>query len=111
MVNSGNDEIGEAEWTQNFGRITIDNFTQESEPKLPDGFATPVATPIEYSELLFKPEMFELIVTNKNHYAEYCHDQKQIERIDTNYEDNYWQDTNVAKIWALFECNHFDGHQ
>ena len=59
-----------------------------------------MATPIEYTELLFKPEMFELIVTN--FYAEYCHYRKQIERNNPNYEDNYWQDTNAAEIWALF---------
>ena len=96
------DKIGEAEWTQNFGGITIDNFTQKSGPKLPNGFDTAVVTPIEYFELLFKPEVFELIATNTNHYAEYCHDQKQIERNDPNYEDSYWQDTNVAEIWVLF---------
>ena len=31
------DEIRENEWTQNFGGITIDNLTQESGPKLPNG--------------------------------------------------------------------------
>ena len=82
-----------------FGEI---NFTQETGPKLPNGFDTAVVTPIEYFELLFKPEMFELIATNTNHYAEYCHDQKQIERNHPNYEDSYWQDKNVTKIWALF---------
>ena len=46
--------------------------------------------------------MSELIATNTNHYAEYWCDQKQIERNDPNYEDSYWQDTNVAEIWALF---------
>ena len=54
---SGTDEIGEAEWTQNLGGLP-DNFTQESGPKLADGFDTAVATPIEYFELLFKPEIF-----------------------------------------------------
>ena len=65
-------------------------------PKLPDGFDNAVATPTEYFKLLFKPDMFELIATNTNHYTEYCQDQKQIERNVQNYEDSYWPDTNVA---------------
>ena len=35
---SGTDEIRVAEGTQNFGGITMDNFTQESGPKFPNGF-------------------------------------------------------------------------
>ena len=49
---SGTDEIGEAEWTQNFGGITIDSFIQEMGPKLPNGFDTAVVTPVEYLSLL-----------------------------------------------------------
>ena len=30
ILESGTDEIGEAEWTQNFGGITIDNFNSQS---------------------------------------------------------------------------------
>ena len=32
---SGPDETGEAEWSQNFGEITLDDFTDESGVKLP----------------------------------------------------------------------------
>ena len=98
---SGSDEIGEAEWTQNFGEINVDNFTEESGPKLPDDFDTTMAQPLDYFELLFEQDMFEQIATNTNHYAQYC-DQKRIETNDPNYEDPYWHEKTVAEICALF---------
>ena len=99
---SGSDEIGEAEWTQNFGEINVDNFTEESGPKLPDDSDTTMAQPLDYFELLFEQDMFEQIATNTNHYAQYCRDQKRIETNDPNYEDPYWHETTVAEIRALF---------
>ena len=100
---SGTDEIGEAEWTQNFGGITIENFTEQSGPNLPDSFDTAVATPLDYFELMFKPEMFEEIVTNTNCYVEYVRDQKWNELNDPNFGDKYWKDPcTVPEMRALF---------
>ena len=93
--------MGEAEWTQNFVGITVD-FTEESGPHLCDDFDTRAATPGSYFELLFKPEIFELIATNMNCYAEYYRDQRRIETNNPNYEDPYWEETTDAEIRALF---------
>ena len=38
----------QAEWTQNFGGINVDEFDSPSEPVLPDGFDVATATPIKY---------------------------------------------------------------
>ena len=58
--------LGKLSGAQNFGEITLDDFTDESGAKLPDDFDTTAATPLAYFELLFEPEMFELIATNTN---------------------------------------------
>ena len=99
---SGPDEIGEAEWSQNFGEITLDDFTDESGAKLPDDFDTTAATPLAYFELLFEPEMFELIATNTNRYAQYYRDCKRIKINNPNFEDPYWTETTDAEIRALY---------
>ena len=42
---SGPDEIGEAQGSQNFGEITFDDFNDKIGAKLPDDFDTIAATP------------------------------------------------------------------
>ena len=85
-----------------FGEITLDDFTDESGAKLPDDFDTTAATPLAYFELLFEPEMFELIATNTNRYAQYYRDCKRIETNNPNFEDPYWTETTDAEIRALY---------
>ena len=60
---SGNGEPGDqqAEWTQNFGGINVDEFQSESGPKLPDDFDVATATPIKYFDLLFPHRIFEIL--------------------------------------------------
>ena len=48
-----NDGDKQAEWTQNFGGISINAFEQTSGPLLPDGFDVATASPLDYFELLF----------------------------------------------------------
>ena len=38
----------QAEWTQNFWGINVDEFDSPSEPVLPDGFDVATAMPIKY---------------------------------------------------------------
>ena len=52
---------------------------------------------------MFKPEMFEEIVTNTNCYVEYVRDQKRNELNDPNFEDKYLKDPcTVPEMRALF---------
>ena len=52
-------------WTTNFIYVTIEPFTQESGPSLPENFDVSVATALDYLNLLFKPEIFSDIRTTK----------------------------------------------
>ena len=45
-------------WTTNFNDITIELFTQDSGPCLPENFDVSVATALDHFNLLFKPEIF-----------------------------------------------------
>ena len=83
--NETNDGDQQAEWTQNFGGISINAFEQTSGPLLPDGFDVATASPLDYFELLFKPRIFEKTKTYMNNYALFCQDQKQIAKSDPNY--------------------------
>ena len=56
-------------WSTNFGNVTVDPFEQDSGPNLPENFDVSAATPLNYFELLYKPEMFREIVTHTNNYA------------------------------------------
>ena len=57
-------------WTTNFTDITIDPFTQDSGPCLPENFDVSVATTLDYFNLLFKPEIFSNI---RDHTKQLCH--------------------------------------
>ena len=56
-------------WTTNFTDITIEPFTQDSGPSLPENFDVSVATTLDYFYLLFKPEIFSDIKDHTNN----CH--------------------------------------
>ena len=53
-------------WTTNFTNITIEPFTQDSDPCSPENFDVSVATALDYFNLLFKPEIFSDI-KDQNH--------------------------------------------
>ena len=92
----------QAEWTQNFGGINVDEFDTPSGPQLPDGFDVATATPIKYFDLLFPERIFEVLKNNTNHYAEFHHDQRRIDQGNPNYEDTKWHKTSTDEMWALF---------
>ena len=69
---SGNDNdivVVPDEWTCDFGEIEVEPFVQESGPVLPDDFDPTRWHPIDYLNLLFKPEMFMEIANHTNNYA------------------------------------------
>ena len=55
--------------TTNFTDITIEPFTQDSGPCLPENFDVSVATALDYFNLLFKPEIFRDIKDHTNNYT------------------------------------------
>ena len=59
-------------WATNITDITIEPFTQDSGPCLPESFDISVATALDYFNLLFKPELFSDIKdhTNKKKFRE-----------------------------------------
>ena len=91
----------QAEWTQNFGGICVDELDTPSGPQLPDEFDVVTATPIKYFDLLFPERIFE-VLKNTNHYAEFCHDQRRIDQRNPNYEDTKWYKTSTDEMQALF---------
>ena len=56
-------------WTTNFTEITIEPFTKDSSPSLPQNFDLSVATALDYYNLLLKPEIFSNIKDHTNYYA------------------------------------------
>ena len=56
-------------WTTNFTDITIEHFTQDSGPCLPENFDVSVATALDYFNLLFKLEIFSDIKDHTNNNA------------------------------------------
>ena len=99
-------DIGQnSTWTTNFSDIVVDTFEQVSGPNLPAGFDTATARPLDFFELLFKPEMFEEIVTHTNNYALFKRDEIRARKNSPGYLDAKWSDTSVAEIRALFGIN------
>ena len=90
------------EWTCDFGEIEVEPFIQESGPVLPDDFDPTRWHPMDYLNLLFKPEMFTEIANHTNNYAIFKRDERQAQRNDPNYIDPQWQETSADELRALF---------
>ena len=69
-------------WTTNFTDITVEPFTWDGGPCLPENFDVSVATSLDYFNLLFKPEIFSDIKDHTNNYAIFK--QEEIWRIRNN---------------------------
>ena len=92
-------------WTTNFGDVTVGPFEQDSGPNLPENFDVSAATPLNYFELLFKPEMFREIVTHTNNYAVFKRDETRAQKNEPDYVDNMWVNTSVDEMRAFFGMN------
>ena len=92
-------------WTTNFGDITVDPFKQDSGPNLPENFDVSAATPPNYSELLFKPEIFREIVTCTNNYALLKRNETRTKKNDPDCVHNMWVNTSVDEMRAFFRMN------
>ena len=95
----------------NFGDVTVDPFEQDIGSSLPENFDVSAATPLNYFELLFKPEMFREIVTHTNNYAVFKRDETRAQKYEPDYIDNMWVNTSVDEMRAFFGMNVINGHQ
>ena len=100
-LNGENGEV-QPEWSQNFRDIQIDDFTNDFGPVLPDTFDVATATPIDYFNLLFKPEIFNQIRDHTNNYAIYRRDEHRTATQNPDYNDSTWYETTVEELRALF---------
>ena len=64
------------------------HLKKNSGPKLPVNFDTSTAKPLDYFELLFKPETFTETATHANNYALFKRDEMRAKKNDPNYEDH-----------------------
>ena len=88
--------------TTNFTGITIEPFTQDSGPCLPENFDVSVATELDYFNLLFKPEILSDIKDHTNIYAIFKQDETHRNRKNPDYVDSVWQETTAEELKALF---------
>ena len=89
-------------WTTNFTDVTIEPFTQDSGPTLPENFDVSVATALDYFNLLFKPEIFSDIEDHTNNHAIFKEEEIQRNRNNPDYVAGVWQETTVEELKALF---------
>ena len=61
-----------------FRDVEVHDFTERTEPVSPDGFNVETASPNDYFDLMFKPDMIGNIARNTNNYARWKMDQKGI---------------------------------
>ena len=92
-------------WTANFTDRTLESFTQDRGPSLPENFDVSVAMALDYFNPLFKLEIFSDIKDHTNNYAIFK--QEEIGRNINNpdYVDCVWQETTVEESKALFGIN------
>ena len=56
-------------WTYQFRNVEVHYFTERTGPVFPDGFNVETASPKDYFDLMFNPDMIGNIVRNTNNYA------------------------------------------
>jgi hypothetical protein len=65
-------------WTDRFRDVEVHDFTERTGPVFPDGFNVETASPKDYFDLMFNPDMIGNIVRNTNNYARWQMNQKGI---------------------------------
>ena len=68
-------------------------------------FDVSAAKPLNYFELLFKPEMFRETVTHTNNYAVFKRDETRAQKNEPYYVDNMWVNTSFDEMRPFFGMN------
>ena len=90
----------EPEWTQNYLPIHVQQFIGPVGTQLGPAFDPSVATPLDYFQLFFSDNVFEVICDHTNKYQKFRVEQKKITSPD--YSDKFWIDTNLLEMKAYF---------
>ena len=85
--------------------ITVEPFTQNIPPYLPENFDVSVATTLDYFSPLFKPEIFSDIKDHINNFSIFKQEEIWRYRNNPDYVDILWQETTVEELKALFHIN------
>ena len=88
------------EWTQNYLPIHVQQFNGPFGTQLGPAFDPSVATPLDYFQLFFSDNVFEVICDHTNKYQKFRVEQKKITSPD--YCDKFWFDTNLLEMKAYF---------
>jgi len=64
-------------WTDRFRDVEVHDFTERTGPVFSDGFNVETASPNDYFDLMFNPDMIGNIVRNTNNYARWKMDRKE----------------------------------
>ena len=88
------------EWTQDFLPIHVNQFIGPVGTEMGPEFDPAVATPLDYFQLYFSDNVFELICNNTNKYQKFRVQQKRITSPD--YSEKFWYDTNLLEMKAYF---------
>jgi hypothetical protein len=82
--------------------VEVHDFTECTGPVFPDGFNVEAASPKDYFDLMFNPDMIRNMVCNTNNYARWKMDQK-------GEEDPLWYEITDNELCAYFGVNIFMG--
>ena len=88
------------EWIQNYLPIHVQQFNGPLGTQLGPAFDPSVATPLDYFQLFFSDNVFEVICDHTNKYQNFRVEQKKITSPD--YCDKFWFDTNLLEMKAYF---------
>ena len=88
------------EWIQNYLPIHVQQFNGPLGTQLGPAFDPSVATPLDYFQLFFSDNVFEVICDHTNKYQKFRVEQKKITSPD--YCDKFWFDTNLLEMKAYF---------
>ena len=92
-------------WTDVFGAVDIEEFTNEVGPVLPDGFDVATATPLDYFLLFLPNAMISDMTRYTNEYYEW-----RVEQPDHNEnESRTWSDMTDAEMKAYIGMNIYMG--
>ena len=95
-------------WTTNFTDISVEPFTQDSGPSLPENCDISVAKALDYLSLFFKPEIFRDIKDHTTNYTIFKQEKIGGNRNNHDYFDSVWQGTHSLRIKSHIWHTHFN---
>ena len=88
------------EWMQDFLPIHVKQSIGPVGTQFSPEFDPAVTTPLDYFQLYFSDNVFEVICDHTNKYQKFRFEQKRITSPD--YTEKFWYDTNLLEMKAYF---------